>query len=120
MLLNAALHGLHLTVVGLNMFGWMVPRVRVLSALVQIGTLACWVGFGVVNGWWGYCPLTDWHWHALQQQGVTHLPPNYISYILEQWAGVTLPYATVTGLIAGCLGMAVLINGYLLLQRRSR
>lgn len=120
MLLNAALHALHLTVVGINILGWMVPRLRTLAALMQLGTLGCWVSFGLAKGWWGYCPLTDWHWQVLRAQGVANLPPNYISYVLQEWMDITLPYSMVTGIIAGCFAMAMLINGYLLMNARGR
>lgn len=113
---NYAFHALHLAVIGLNLFGWTVPRLRVVTFLMQLITIGCWVGFGVVKDWWGYCPLTDWHWEVLAALGNEPAQNNYIAYILAQWAGLYLPNAMVQGLIIGSFTMAVLANSYILTQ----
>lgn len=119
MALNIAFHAIHLAVIALNMLGWMMPRLRRITLLCQAVTLACWVGFGFARGWWGYCPLTDWHWQVLRSLGKTELPTNYISYIAQEWAGLTLEHGMASGLVAGCFGMAVLVNLYLLRGRTA-
>ena len=114
-----ALHGLHLAVIALNLFGWMIARLRLVSFTLQLITIGFWVGFGALKGWWGYCPLTHWHWQVKASLGEQDLPGNYILYIAEQWFGIAMSHDLSTGLIAGTFMMALLINSYLLTRRIS-
>ena len=112
-------HILHLIVIALNAFGWTVPRLRVPSFICQLLTLSCWMGFGIVKGWWGFCPLTYLHWQELESMGVMNLPQNYITYIVKLWFGWHMNSDFAAGLVAGCFGMAVLINITLLRKGRA-
>ncbi len=113
-------HGLHLLVIGLNAFGWTLPRLRLPSFICQLLTLACWVGFGLFKGWWGFCPLTYLHWQELESLGVMNLPQNYITYIVKLWFGVNMNSDFAAGLVAGVFGMALMINISLLRRKVSR
>ena len=118
LLLSMLLHVLHLAVIGLNMLGWMCARTRKLSLAIQCITIACWAGFGIAKGWWGFCPLTYWHWQVLRELGAGELPSNYISYIALYWFNIPLSHDFASGLILGCFSMAVLINVMLLRSKK--
>ena len=89
--LNAAnwlMHGLHLAVLGWNVFGWMYrpwwPWHRLCVAL----TLASWIVLGLIVGRLGYCVLTDWHWQIRAALGARDLPDTYIAFLLDR-AGIS-------------------------------
>ena len=89
--LNAAnwlMHGLHLAVLGWNVFGWMYrpwwPWHRLSVAL----TLASWIVVGLIVGRLGYCVLTDWHWRIRAALGARDLPTTYIAFLLDR-AGIS-------------------------------
>lgn len=104
-------------VIAINMLGWTLPKLRLPTLVCQMLTLACWVGFGVVKGWWGFCPLTYWHWQLLESMGAIGLPNNYITYIAKQWLGLRMSNDFSAGLVLGCFSMAVLTN-ILLLRKK--
>lgn len=86
-------HGLmafHLLIIGINVFGWIAPRTRVLQRWVLLLTTLSWVGLGAFYGL-GYCFLTDWHWTVKRQLGEWALPPSYIQYILHNKWGFNFP-----------------------------
>jgi len=116
--LNLLLHALHLLVIGANCFGWLWRAARVWVLALQLATLGSWVGFGILKGWWGYCPLTDWHWDVKRVMGETGLPRDYISYVLNNWFGLYPNPELLPLLIFGCFGLALGINCWLLLRKR--
>jgi hypothetical protein len=77
---------LHLLVIAINVFGWIMPRTRPLQRWVLLLTTLSWLGLGAVYGL-GYCFLTDWHWTVKRQLGELALPPSYIQYILHHKLG---------------------------------
>jgi hypothetical protein len=118
LLLSIFFHVLHVSVIALNIFGWAFPRLRRWALACQAITLICWVGFGLLKGWWGFCPLTYWHWEVLRELGAGELPSNYISYIALYWFNLPLSDDFAAGLILGCFSMAVLINLKLLSTKK--
>jgi hypothetical protein len=85
-LLDHGLMALHLLVIAINVFGWIMPRTRALQRWVLLLTTLSWLGLGAVYGL-GYCFLTDWHWTVKRQLGEHVLPPSYIQYILHNKLG---------------------------------
>jgi hypothetical protein len=87
--LNWLLHGLHLGVLGANIFGWLYrpwwPWHRLCVGL----TLVSWLGLGLAVGRAGYCVLTDWHWRVRAALGERNMPATYIEYLLDR-AGVSV------------------------------
>jgi hypothetical protein len=86
-------HGLmfaHLVVIGINVFGWIWPRTRLLQRWTLLLTTLSWIGLGAFYGL-GYCFLTDWHWSVKRQLGERALPPSYIQYILHNKLGFNVP-----------------------------
>ena len=90
--LNWLMHGLHLGVLGANLFGWLYrpwwPWHRLCVGL----TLVSWLGLGLIVGRVGYCVLTDWHWKIRTTLGVRHLPDTYIDFLLDR-VGISVPRA---------------------------
>ena len=86
---NIFLHFLHLSVIGLNLFGWVHPKMRRFHRWFLIITLFFWGIVGPLIYSFGYCPLTDWQWQVKRALGETDLPRSYIDYLLRM-AGITL------------------------------
>ncbi|MBS1631730.1 MAG: DUF2784 family protein [Bacteroidetes bacterium] len=47
----------HLSLIGFNLFAWILPRLRKTHLVVAGITLASWFILGIWYGW-GYCPIT--------------------------------------------------------------
>jgi hypothetical protein len=112
--LNAGYHLLHMAVVAINLFGWMSRKSRVPTLILQGVTFCCWIGFGLAKGWWGYCPLTDWHWQLKSNMGEAVLPNSYITYIFSNWFMLPINDEFATGLIVGAMALSVMANVYLM------
>lgn len=117
---DIALHIIHITVIAGNVLGWMWPRARMACLVIQSVTLACWVGFGLAQGWWGYCPLSSWHWDIKLALGEENLPANYLTYIFSNWFHLHLSDDFLSGLILGLFSMAVAANLFLILSARRK
>jgi hypothetical protein len=82
---DIAFHGLHLTVMGFNLFGWCWRRLRVLHRWCVGLTAFMWLVVGFLVGVPGYCPLTDWHWQVKRRLGEAELPASYVTYLLQKF-----------------------------------
>lgn len=101
---------LHTVVIGFNLFGWCWRATRRANLLLLLATAASWTLLGAFYGL-GYCPLTDWHYQALVDAGVSDLPRSYIAYMSERLSGWRPPaFATdvVTALVFGTALLASL------------
>lgn len=114
------LHVIHLAVIAGNILGWILPKARMACLILQLVTLACWVGFGLAQGWWGYCPLSGWHWEIKGALGEENLPGNYLTYLFENWLNLHLSDDFLSGLILGLFSMAVFVNLYLIIAVRKK
>ncbi|MFO7822424.1 MAG: DUF2784 family protein [Cyclobacterium sp.] len=85
---------LHSTLIGFNLFGWMVRKWCKIHLLTIGLTFLSWFLLGIWYGW-GYCFLTDWHWQVLRQLGEKNLPNSYISYLFSRFFGMLPPAAWV-------------------------
>lgn len=75
------------------LFGWLVPRLRMLHLACVLLTGASWFILGIFYGI-GYCPLTEWHWQVLRELGKTGLPVSYVQYILNRLLGISISAST--------------------------
>ncbi len=75
------------------LFGWMIPRLRMVHLVCILLTGGSWFILGLFYGI-GYCPLTDWHWQVLRKLGETSLPHAYIPYIINRLLGISLTART--------------------------
>jgi hypothetical protein len=87
LLLDYFLLFFHALVTLFNMFGWAWKYTRRLNLLTLLLTGGSWFILGAFKGW-GYCPLTEWHWHVLLKLGKTDLPASYIRYTIQRWFSV--------------------------------
>lgn len=84
----------HFCLVVFNLFGWIWKKTRLANLITLLLTGASWFILGIFYGI-GYCPITDWHWKVLSKLGAHDLPASYIQYLLERFAGIRIPAATV-------------------------
>jgi len=86
-MLSLVFHLIHLSVICVNLTGWIFRRMRRIHLIVVMLTLFSWIGLGYRYGF-GYCFLTDLHWQLLESQGVKNLPNSYIKYIADAVTGL--------------------------------
>lgn len=101
------LHGIHILIIALNLFGWMWPRTRRLGLISLVLTAACWFGLGFFYGF-GYCPLTDLQWEIKGALGQKELPGSYVSYLITHLTAWRPKSDFVDGMVAGSFFMAVI------------
>jgi hypothetical protein len=105
-LLNLAFHGLHISVIAFNLFGWALKETRFANLLLILLTLGSWYIFGRWLGV-GYCPITDWHWRIRRRMGVTPIPDSYIKLVLDGISGKDLDHNKINALTL----VATLVSG---------
>lgn len=80
---------LHLAVIVFNLFGWIWRNTRKWNLYLLLLTGFFWFAFGYFYGW-GYCPLTEWHFHVLYKLGEYPPETSYISYCIKRFLGITI------------------------------
>ena len=85
-LLDLFFTGLHLIIIGFNLFGWIWPRYRKLHFVLVVATAASWLLLGLWFGI-GYCPITDWQWQVKEKLGEQDLPNSFIKYYADWLTG---------------------------------
>lgn len=97
----------HLSVIIINLFGWIWKKTRLLNLIVLLLTGCSWLFLGLIVGTLGYCPLTDWHFNVLGKLGVTDLPNSYIKYLADRITGLDFN-ASLVDKVTLCLFIAAL------------
>ena len=118
--LNWLLDVLHLSVLGLNLFGWLYRPWWYWHRRCVALTAFSWLVLGLVYGVPGYCILTDWHWQVKRALGQYDLPHSYIAYIL-QWFDVTVPRGqlnTIVGITFAAICLITLLELWLDQRRK--
>jgi hypothetical protein len=92
--LNLALHGVHLVVVGVNLFGWLFAATLRANVVVLGLTLLSWFGLGWRFGV-GYCLVTDLHWRLKRWVGERPHTDSWVKYALDAVSGRDLDAAAV-------------------------
>lgn len=95
-----------------NVLGWIWQKTRRYNLALLLLTGSSWVFLGIFYGF-GYCPLTDWHWHVLHELGRHDLPASYITYLLERLTGADLPGQHVDMAVAGSFAAALALSAWL-------
>ncbi|MCP5482094.1 MAG: DUF2784 family protein [Spirochaetales bacterium] len=108
--LNIFFWVLHSAVIVLNLFGWAFRRLRVFNLALLSGTLAFWMYSGIALGFFGYCPLTDWHWDVLRRLGHTDLPNSFIKALLDGATGLDWDPFTVDVITGVSFSLAFLLS----------
>ena len=117
--LDLTLFALHIAIILINLFGWIVPRWRRFHLVVVGVTLFSWIVMGFFYGF-GYCFLTDWHWEIKRQLGVTGLPNSFIAYLTNNVAGLDLSGTQVEYLTLGVFLPAIVISIYFNIKKSPR
>ena len=73
----------HTIVILFNVFGWLVPRWRLVNLIVLSLTAFSWFILGIWYGW-GYCFCTDWHWQVRELLGYSNMSTSYIHFLFLQ------------------------------------
>ncbi|GEO04048.1 hypothetical protein AAE02nite_17120 [Adhaeribacter aerolatus] len=110
-LLDLFFTGLHLAIIGFNLFGWLWPRFRKLHFLLVLATAASWLLLGLWFGL-GYCPITDWQWQVKTKLGERNLPNSFIKYYADYLTGRDFSPALVDTWTAILFGIAALLSVY--------
>lgn len=111
-LFNAALHALHLVVIGFTLFGWISRETRMANLILILLTLGSWFVLGRWLGS-GYCPVTDLHWKIRRAMGSTRIPDSYIKLLLDSISGKDLDprrvnaLTLVATLVAGTISLVL-------------
>jgi hypothetical protein len=84
--LDAFLTLLHLLIIVINLFGWILPATRKLNFVFIVITAFSWLILGIWFGM-GYCPITDWQWRVKEQLGEKNLPASFITYYINKLTG---------------------------------
>jgi hypothetical protein len=84
--LDALLTVLHILIITINLFGWILPSTRKFHFAFVLITAFCWFVLGIWFGM-GYCPITDWQWRIKEQLGERNLPASFITYYINKITG---------------------------------
>ena len=104
---------LHLSIICINLFGWIHPKTRYLHFIFVCATLFSWLVLGVWYGF-GYCPITDWQWQIKENLGETDLPSSFIKYFADWLTGKDFDPVLIDTLTA--LGFAISIIAAVIFQ----
>jgi len=73
--LDGLLHVFHISIILFFLFGWMLPKTRMVHYILALLILFSWCGLGMVFGF-GYCLITDIQWRVkkiLRQEPTTDI-----------------------------------------------
>lgn len=104
--------GFHTALILFNVFGWLVPRWRLVNFITLWLTAFSWFFLGIWYGW-GYCFCTDWHWQVRDQLGYEHLSSSYIHFLILQWTSLDISPDRVDRITVIIFFAALLISTYL-------
>lgn len=99
----------HTGLIVFNLTGWIWRPLRKWHLACIVLTFASWLLLGIWYGL-GYCPLTDWHWDILRQQGIRGLPDSYVGYLLERLLGLSMKAELVDGFTVGFAVLALALS----------
>jgi hypothetical protein len=110
----------HTILIFFNLAGWIWKKTRKLNLITLALTGASWLFLGMIVGIPGYCPLTDWHFRALQKLGESNLPESYIKYLADRITGFNFNAVTIDRLTLYLFLSAILISLVLNIRDFSR
>ena len=110
-LLDLFLIGLHLVIIGFNLFGWLWPRYRKWHLVLVAATAGSWLFLGIFFGL-GYCPITDWQWRVKENLGEQNLPNSFIKYYADWLTGFRFSPEVVDTWTAILFLLAALLSVY--------
>jgi hypothetical protein len=109
----------HLSIIGFNLFGWILPAARKAHFICIVLTAASWFLLGIWFGI-GYCPVTDWQWKVKEQLGERDLPASFITYFANKITGRDFDPGLVNTLTMIFFMAAALLSVYVNFLRPKR
>ena len=109
----------HLAVIFGFVFLWIPKSTIRIHRWIVILTATSWLVLGYKYGF-GYCFLTDLHWHVKRARGDTHLPGSFIKYAGDFITGKDLPARAVDAVAAGVFVFGVLAAVYRVVEQRRK
>lgn len=91
------------------LFGWIWSRTRKINLLFLLFTLLSWTVLGIWFGF-GYCPLTDWHWHIRARLGFYDMPDSYIKFLADTLTGMNWNETVIDITTVMAFGVAFMIS----------
>jgi hypothetical protein len=83
-------YAFHTVLILFNIFGFLIPRWRLLNLFTLSLTAFSWFIIGIWYGW-GYCLCTDWHWEIRELLGYQDMSNSYIHFLILSLTGIDLP-----------------------------
>ena len=79
---NFSLHIFHFLIIIFSIIAWLPESFRPYHLALQLGVLMSWMSYGILNGDWGRCVITNiqWYWKEKYNTG----RPATESYV-EYW-----------------------------------
>ncbi|MBK6966045.1 MAG: DUF2784 family protein [Bacteroidales bacterium] len=99
----------HIALMLFIVFGWLMPRLRLLHLSVVLVTGSSWLIFAHANGL-ANCILTDWHYQILRKLGETNLPETYAQYTLKRLTGISIQKNTAFTITRLCWLISLIIS----------
>lgn len=109
----------HSLLVLFNLFGWVWKKTRLLHFITINLTAFSWFILGIWHGW-GYCFLTDWHWHIRQALNNPIRDHSYTGFLIRELTGISLPTKIIDGLTLGGFLIAYGISLFFFLKSLTR
>ena len=102
----------HTSLIIFNLFGWIWKKTRISNLITLSITGASWLFLGLIVGFLGYCPLTDWHFRILYKLGKTDLPESYVKYLFDRLTGLNVNPSLVDNITLYAFIIALIISFY--------
>ncbi len=109
--LDVFFFGFHTVIILFNVFGWIIPKWRLLNLIVLSLTAFSWFILGIWYGW-GYCFCTDWHWQVRDALGYNDMGSSYIHFLILKLTNLDLPLEVVDTTTAVVFFLALLVSLY--------
>jgi hypothetical protein len=71
----------HICLIFFNLFGWIFKPLRKWNLVTLSLTAFSWFVLGAFYGF-GFCFLTDWHWHIREKLGYANPYHSYIQFLV--------------------------------------
>lgn len=109
----------HIILICFNLFGWIPTALRKWNLISLSLTAFSWFILGIFYGF-GYCFLTDWHWHIRQKLAYTTESNSYIHFLITELTGISIEENRVDIITAIFFFAAFLSSIYVNIRDRKR
>ena len=115
-ILDIFFFGFHTVLILFNVFGWIIPKWRLLNIILLSLTAFSWFVLGIWYGW-GYCICTDWHWQVREMLGFHDMSSSYIHFLIMKLANLDLSISYVNKGAVIVFFTAYIISAYLNIRK---